>query len=116
MSFVWYHDPDYKAAYRSDDVEESCILAYDYFSSLVDYFVEMLPDHRLPLESDDDEPTLADRIHLIFPNGFGEYDVEKNHNPYNWPVLLALCDAVHEGTTEEFVSVPCSTFLTTDFR
>ncbi len=107
MSFLWYHDPDYKAPFRSDDVEESCVLAYNYFSTLVDFFIENLPEHRLPFESDDDEPTLADRVHLIFPNGFGEYDKEKNHNPCVWPVLLGLSDAVHEGASEDFANELC---------
>jgi len=107
MSFTWYFSPDFKAPYRSDNVEECCVLAYNYFSTLVDDFVEKLPEHRLPFESDDYKPTLANRVHLIFLNGFGEYDEEKNHNPCVWPVLLGLCDAVHEGTSEVFAKELC---------
>src|ERR1035437_9059956 len=105
MSWDFYFKPEYKAPYRSDDVEESCVLACDYFSMILYDFVEKLPEHRQSLGFVDflaKEPTLAENIHLIFPNGFGEFDEEKNHNPRLWPVLIGLSEVVHEGGCEDF--------------
>jgi hypothetical protein len=63
---------DSKAPYWSNDINESCELAYDYFSGLVDGFVARLPEHRLQRDFHDwlaDGHTLAEKIKLIFPNG-----------------------------------------------
>ena len=113
MSFIWYHDPEYKAPFRNDDVEESCVLAYNYFSMILDDFVEELPEYRQCLKFINclaKEPTLAEKVHLIFPNGFGEYDVETNHNPFVWPAVIGLSDAVRDGTTEAFAEEFCEYF------
>jgi len=110
MSFVFYFKPEYKAPFRSNDLKESCELAYNYFSTIVDYFIEQLPEHRLSLALDNEQPTLADKIHLIFPNGFGEYDVETNHNPFVWPAVIGLSDAVSDATTEAFAKELCDYF------
>jgi hypothetical protein len=113
MSFVFYFKPEFKAPYRSDGIEESCKLAHDYFSVILDYFIETLPEDRLHVDlcdRNDGTPRLADRIHLIFPNGFGKPDVNCNHNPYVWTVLLALSDAVHEGTCQAFARELCESW------
>jgi len=96
--------------YRSNDIQECCELALDYYSGLVDQFIEKLPEHRLQQDFNDwlaDEHTLPEKIHLIFPNGYGEYDEEKNQNPLIWPVLIELSKAVLNGTTEEFADEIC---------
>ena len=48
MSWDFYFEPEYKAPFRSDDVEESCLRAYNYFPTLVDDFIARLPEHRHP--------------------------------------------------------------------
>ena len=110
MSFVFYFKPEYKAPFRSNDIKQSCELAYNYFFTIVDYFIEQLPGHRLALASLDKQPTLADKIGLIFPHGFGEYDIETNHNPFVWPAVIGLSDAVRDGTTEAFANEFCEYF------
>ena len=110
MPFTWYFDDNYKPPFLSEDTEQSCQLAYEYFCMLMDDFIARLPEHRQPLEFVDwlaEDPTLADRVNLIFPNGFGEYDEEKNHNPSIWPALLELSHSVHAGTTEAFAGELC---------
>jgi len=101
MSFIWYNQPEFKAPYRSDTIKESCELAYEYFSMILDDFIARLPEYRQPIEFVDwiaEEHTLADRVHLIFPNGFGEWDEQRNHNPYVWPWFVMLSDCVHDDT------------------
>lgn len=113
MSFVWYTDPNYEAPYRSDNVKESCELAYEYFSMILDDFIARLPEYRQSLEFVDwlaEEPTLADRVHLIFPNGFGVDDEKKNHNPRLWPVLIEMSNAMRDGTTEAFANDLCESW------
>ena len=48
MSFVWFFKPEFKAPYLSDDVQESCVLACDYFSMILDDFIARFPEHRQP--------------------------------------------------------------------
>ncbi len=113
MSFVWIYDPNFVAPYRSDDIQGSCELALDYYSGLVDQFVAKLPEHRLQQDFQDwlaDEHTLPEKIALIFPNGYGEYDEAKNHNPMVWLVLIDLSNAVRDGTTETFSSEICESW------
>ena len=113
MSWDFYFHPEYKAPYRSDDVEESCVLAYNYFSMILDDFVEELPEYRQCLKFINclaKEPTLAEKVHLIFPSGFGEFDEEKNHNPFVWPAVVNLSDAVRDGTTDAFAKEICEYF------
>jgi hypothetical protein len=96
MSWVFYFEPEFKAPFRSNDIEECCELACEYFSLILDDFIEEIPEHRQPFGFNgglDEDYTLAGKIHLIFPNGFGEYD-DRSHNPDVWPVLLELSDAV----------------------
>jgi hypothetical protein len=110
MSFVWVSDPKFVAPYRSNDIQESCVLALDYFSGLVDQFIAKLQEHRRQQDFHDwlaDEHTLPEKIHLIFPNGYGDYDEDNNHNPHVWPYLIELSNAVHGGTTEEFANELC---------
>ena len=105
MSFVWYFDPEFKAPYRSNDIQECCELACEYFSLILDDFCEKYPEYRQPFGFNDwlaDEPTMAEKIGRIFPNGFGEYGEKKNHNPCVWPNLIELSNTVRDGTTVEF--------------
>lgn len=113
MSFTWYFDPEFKAPYRSDAIKESCELAYDYFCMILDDFVARLPEYRRPCDFADwlaDEPTLADRVHLIFPKGFGEWDEQNNHNPRVWPAIIELSNGIDKGTTEEFTNDICDSW------
>ena len=110
MSFVWVSDPKFVAPYRSNDIQESCELALDCYSGLVDEFIAKLPEHRRQQEFQywlAEEHALPEKIHLIFPNGYGEFDEEKNHNPHLWPTLIELANAVRDGTTEVFANELC---------
>jgi hypothetical protein len=105
MSWVFYFEPEFKAPFRSNDIEECCELACEYFSLILDDFIEEIPEHRQPVEINDwlaEDHSLAEKIRLIFPNGFGEDDEEKNHNPCVWPNLIELSNAVRNGTTVKF--------------
>jgi len=110
MSSVWYHDPKYVAPYRSMDINESCVLACQYFSTFVDEFISQMPQQRLPNDWLDNKHTLADKVHLIFPAGFGEYDEQRNHNPRVWPAFVELSSAVAKGTTQEFAKDICESW------
>lgn len=88
-------------------------MACEYFSKLVDGFVARLPVHRLQQDFHDwlaEDHTLAEKIKLIFPNGYGEYSDGKNLNPVVWPVLMELSDAVGGGTSKQFAKALCDSW------
>lgn len=113
MSFIWVSDPKFVAPYLCKGILESCELAQDHFSGLVDRFIARLPEYRQPQDFNDwlaEEHTLPEKIHLIFPKGYGDSSEERNHNPFLWPLLIKLDKAIREGTTDQFAKELCESF------